>query len=134
MSEPKIGTFRVKKTIAKINKELKEYEISPITTINGRRIDGSVLGDALQSAIVGVKKGLRFLKGEPPLSNLKKRKEKLLKLLDDAKELKEIGFMSESGKVTDFKGRPISKQQQKFKTITTKTPTKFFEHKIKNQK
>ena len=59
--------------------------------MNGRRIDGSILGDALQSAIVGVRKGLRFLKGDPPISNLKKRKEKLLKLLDDAKELKEIG-------------------------------------------
>ena len=133
MSEPKIGVSRVKKTIDKINKELKDYEISPITTMNGRRIDGSILGDALQSAIVGVRKGLRFLKGDPPISNLKKRKEKLLKLLDDAKELKEIGFIK-NGKVTDFKGKPLSKREQNFRDITTKTPAKFFKHKITNKK
>ena len=133
MSESKIGISRAKKTIDKINKELENYQISPITTMNGRRIDGSVLGDALQSAIVGVRKGLRFLKGDPPISNLKKRKEKLLKLLNDAKELKEIGFIK-NGKVTDFKGKLLSEREKNFRNITTKTPTKFFKHKLINQK
>ena len=133
MSEPKIGLSRVKKTIDKINKELKDYEISPITTMNGRRVDGSILGDALQSAIVGIRKGLRFLKGDPPISNLKKRKEKLLKLLDDAKELKEIGFIK-NGEITDFKGKPLSKKEQDFRKVTTKTPAQFFKHKIISKK
>ena len=83
--------------------------------------------------LIGIKKGLRFLKGDPPISNLKKRKEKLLKLLDDARELKEIGFIK-NGKVTDFKGRPLSEREQNFRNITTKTPAKFFKHKIINQK
>ena len=133
MSESKIGTSRAKKTIDKINKELENYKMSPIITMNGKRIGGSALGDALEAAIIGVKKGLRFLRGDPPISNLKKRKEKLLKLLDDARELKEIGFIK-NGKVTDFKGRSLSEREQNFRKITTKTPAKFFKHKIINQK
>ena len=133
MSEPKIGTSRAKKTIDKINKELENYKMSPIIVKNGKRIGGSALADSLEAAIIGVKKGLRFLKGDPPISNLKKRKEKLLKLLDDARELKEIGFIK-NGKVTDFKGKLLSEREKNFRNITTKTPTKFFKHKLINQK
>ena len=133
MSESKIGTSRAKKTIDKINKELENYKMSPIVTMNGKRIGGSALADSLEAAIIGIRKGLRFLKGDPPISNLKKRKEKLLKLLDDARELKEIGFIK-NGKVTDFKGRSLSEREQNFRKITTKTPAKFFKHKIINQK
>ena len=105
MSEPKIGVSRVKKTIDKINKELKDYEISPITTMNGRRIDGSILGDALQSAIVGVRKGLRFLKGDPPISNLKKRKEKLNRMQRQQapQKRKDSMLLKKGGKVSKAK-------------------------------
>ena len=35
---------------------------------NGKRIGGSALADSLEAAIIGVRKGLRFLKGAPPIS------------------------------------------------------------------